>query len=150
MEQGIGYSEALEEAQAKGIAERDPSLDVEGLDTAVKLLLIANAVMGLDLSLKNIKVQGITHIPSQVLEAAKKEGKALKLLGRIQRTKEDFRAEVSLSAVSRSHPLHGVDGTNKGLTYFTDSMGAVTVTGGKSDPRGAAAALLKDIINIYC
>jgi homoserine dehydrogenase len=46
--------------------------------------------------------------------------------------------------------LFGVDGTNKGITFFTDTMGAVTVTGGKSDPRGAGASVLKDIINIYC
>jgi len=149
MARGTSYSEALKEAQAKGIAERDPSLDVEGWDTAVKLLLIANAVMGLNLSLENIEVEGITGISAQVIEASKKEGKAIKLLGKVHREHSHIKAEVSLSAVDRSHPLFGVDGTNKGITYFTDSMGAVTVTGGKSDPRGAAAALLKDIINIY-
>jgi homoserine dehydrogenase len=149
MAQGRGYSEALREAQDKGIAERDPSLDVEGWDTAVKLLLLANAVMGLDLCLKDIRVEGIKDIPSGILDAAKKEGKALKLLGKVSRVRDDFRAEVFLSAIGRSHPLFGVDGINKGITYFTDSMGVVTVTGGKSDPRGAAAALLKDIINIY-
>jgi homoserine dehydrogenase len=149
MAQGASYSEALEEAQAKGIAERDPSLDVEGWDTAVKLLLVANAVMGLDLGLKDIKVKGITGLSAQVLTSAKKEGKVLKLIGKVRRIKDKLEAEVSLTALDRSHPLFGVDGTNKGLTYFTDSMGAVTVSGGKSDPRGAAAALLKDIINIY-
>lgn len=149
MEQGIDYSEALEEAQAKGIAERDPTLDVEGWDTAVKLLLIADIVMGLDLSLRDIKVQGITNLPFSLLEAARKEGKVLKLLGKVRRKTGNINAEVSVSPIDRSHPLFGVDGTNKGVVYFTDSMGAITVTGGKSDPRGAAAALLKDIINIY-
>ncbi len=149
MAKGKNYAEALKEAQVKGIAERDPSLDVEGWDTAVKLLLIANSVVGLDLSLKDIEVEGITNVPSQVLEASKKEGKALKLLGKVRREQGDFKPEVSLSAIDISHPLFGVDGPNKGITYFTDSMGAVTLTGGKSDPRGAAAALLKDIINIY-
>ncbi len=45
--------------------------------------------------------------------------------------------------------LFGVWGTNKGITFLTDTMGSITVTGGKSDPRGAAAALLKDIIHIF-
>ncbi len=149
MDQGTGYSEALEEAQAKGIAERDPRLDIDGWDTAVKLLLIANTVMGLELSLDDIKVQGITNVPPALLEAARKEGKALKLLGKVHRKEGNISAEVSVSAIDRSHPLFGVEGTNKGVVYFTDSMGAIAVTGGKSDPRGAAAALLKDIINIY-
>jgi len=149
MEQGTGYSKALEEAQAKGIAERDPRLDIEGWDTAVKLLLIANIVMGLELSLADIKVQGITNVPPSLLEAARKEGKALKLLGKVRRKDSNISAAVSVSAIDRSHPLFGVDGTNKGVVYYTDSMGAIAVTGGKSDPRGAAAALLKDIINIY-
>jgi homoserine dehydrogenase len=149
MAQGSGYSEALREAQAKGIAEPDPSLDVEGWDTAVKLLLLANAVMGLDLCLKDMKVEGIKAIPSELLSEAKKEGQALKLLGKVSRENEEFKAGVFLSVINRSHPLFGVNGTNKGVTYSTDGMGVVTVTGGKSDPCGAAAALLKDIINIY-
>jgi homoserine dehydrogenase len=149
MEQGAEYSEALKEAQSKGIAERNPRLDVEGWDTAVKLLLIANTVMGLELSLDNIKVQGIANVAPSLIEAARKEGKALKLLGTVRRDDGSISAEVSVSAIDRSHPLFGVAGTNKGVVYFTDSMGAIAVTGGKSDPRGAAAALLKDIINIY-
>ncbi len=149
MEQGMGFSKALKEAQAKGIAERDARLDVEGWDTAVKLLLIVNTVMGLSLSLDDIKVQGITNVTRSIFEGARKEGKVVKLLGKARRQDGEISAEVSVSAIDRSHPLFGVDGTNKGVVYTTDTMGAIAVTGGKSDPRGAAAALLKDIINIY-
>ncbi|MDH5707212.1 MAG: homoserine dehydrogenase, partial [Candidatus Aminicenantes bacterium] len=56
---------------------------------------------------------------------------------------------VALEVIDSSHPLFGVEGTNKGITFYTDTMGAVTVIGGKSDPRGAGAALLKDMITIY-
>jgi homoserine dehydrogenase len=149
MAQGIRYEDALREAQAKGIAEPDPSQDVEGWDTAVKILLLANAVLGLDLSLADIDVQGITEVPDRLISAAKSEGKALKLLGKIHKSGSQFKAEVRLTAIDSNHPLFSVNGTSKGITFFTDTMGAVTVTGGRSDPRGAAAALLKDIINIY-
>lgn len=149
MEEGISYEEALREAQAKGIAERDPSLDVEGWDTASKILLIVNEVMEKDFVLKDVKVEGITRIPSEFLHQARKEGKALKLLGKLRKEGNELRIEVALSFIDHSHPLFGVSGTNKGIAFFTDTMGAVTVTGGKSDPRGAAASLLKDIINIY-
>jgi len=149
MGEGIAYEEALREAQDKGIAEHNPELDVGGWDTAVKLLLIANSVLGLEFSLKDIKVEGITQIPPGLLERAKQGGKALKLIGRMTHAAGRWKAEVSPEAIDRSHPLFGVSGTNKGITFLTDTMGSVTVTGGKSDPRGAAAALLKDIIHIF-
>ncbi len=148
MGEGIAYEEALRKARDRGIAEHNPALDVEGWDTAVKLLLIANSVFGLDLSLKDIKVEGITQIPPGLFEKVKQEGKALKLVGSVTPTAGLWKAKVSLEAIDCSHPLFGVRGTNKGITFWTDTMGAITVTGGKSDPRGAAAALLKDIIHL--
>ena len=148
MREGMDYKQALEEAQSKGIAEPDPSLDVEGWDTASKILLISNAVQDTDFTLKDVKVEGINAIPSQILHQGREEGRALKLLG-IFSKEEKTQLEVSLKLIDSSHPLFGVDGANKGITFATDTMHSVTVTGGKSDPRGAGAALLKDIINIY-
>lgn len=147
--EGINYAEALREAQDKGIAEHNPELDVKGRDTAVKLLLIANSVLGLDLTLKDIKVEGITRLAPELLEKARQDGKAAKLIGRISRSAGRWKAEVSPEIIDRFHSLFGVSGTNKGITFLTDTMGSITVTGGKSDPRGAAAALLKDIIHIF-
>lgn len=148
MGEGKAFKEALFEAQDKGIAEHNPVLDVEGWDTAVKLLLIANSVLGLDLTIQDIMVEGITQISPGLVESTKREGKALKLIGKISRNEGRWTAEVSPSAIEAGHPLFHVKDTNKGITFLTDTMGAVTVTGGKSDPRGAAAALLKDIIHI--
>jgi homoserine dehydrogenase len=150
MGEGATFKEALEDAQSRGIAEPNPALDVEGWDTAAKLLLIANSVMGLELGLNDIKVEGISKISPALIENSKKEGKALKLIGKIYRAAADrWSAEVSPSAVAEGHPLFHVDGTDKGITFLTDTMGSVTVMGGKSDPRGAAAALLKDIIHTF-
>jgi len=147
--EGTGYAAALKEAQEKGIAEHDPKLDVEGWDTAAKLLLIGNSVLGLGLKLQDIAVEGITRIPPELSARAKQEGKAVKLIGYLTRAGSHWRAGVSPRAIDRSHPLFGVVGTNKGISFTTDTMGSVTATGGKSDPRGAAAALLKDIIHIF-
>ncbi len=149
MMEGIEYETSLREAQAKGIAETDPSNDIEGWDTAYKLILITNAIFNKDIKITDVRVEGINTVSSSVIEAAKKEGKALKLLGRMKRKGADVFLDVGLRAIEKSHPLFNVDGTNKGITYFTDSMGAITVHGGQSNPRGAAAALLKDLLNIY-
>jgi homoserine dehydrogenase len=146
---GTSYEKALEEAQAKGIAEPDPSLDVGGWDTAAKLIIIANAVMGLNLSLKDVDVEPITDVSSRTCVSVQNGGKSLKLVGKVHKIKNIFQAQVKVEAIDKCHPLYGVDGAEKGIVYFTDTMGAVAIRGGKSDPRAAAAALLKDIINIY-
>lgn len=149
MNEGITYAAALQEAQQMGIAEPDPSQDVEGWDTAAKILIIANAVLGTGYTLKDIHVEGITDIPPDLLEEADKTGKKIKLIGRSIRDGDVGEISTRLSLIEPSHPLFGVNGAQKGVTFFSDTMDSITVTGGKSDPKGAAAALLKDIINIY-
>jgi homoserine dehydrogenase len=149
IKEGVDYKEALKEAQAKGIAETDPSLDVSGLDTASKILIISNALLNTDFNLDDMTVEGIDAIPPYLLSQGRKKDRALKLLGILFRRKEEVRLEVRLTVIDSSHPLFGVAGTNKGIVFTTDTMNSVTVTGGKSDPKGAAASLLKDIINIY-
>jgi len=149
MEEGMTFLDALKETQSRGIAEPDPSLDVDGWDAACKILLISNSVAGTNFSLSDIALEGIRGVTIEDIQKAKKEGKALKHLGRLIRDGGRDKAEVKLTAIEGNHPMFHVAGTNKAITYFTDTMGAITVSGGKSDPRGTAAALLKDIINIY-
>ena len=149
MKEGVDYKEALKEAQSKRIAETDPSLDVSGLDTASKILIISNALLKADFTLDDMTVEGINAIPPYLLTQGRKKDRALKLLGILFKRAEELRLEVRLTVIDSSHPLFGVDGTNKGIVFTTDTMDSITVTGGKSDPKGAGASLLKDIINIY-
>ena len=149
MKQGGSYHKALKEAQSQGIAEPDPSLDVGGWDTASKILIISNAVLQTNFSLDDVRIQGIEEIPAELLNQGKEKGKALKLLGKLSKKAGEFQLEVALTVIDDSHPLFGVDGTNKGIVFFTDTMDSITVTGGKSGPTGTGASLLKDIINIY-
>jgi homoserine dehydrogenase len=149
MMEGLEYDAALLEAQSKGIAEPDPQMDVEGWDTAAKLLIIVNSMLETDLSLDDIRVEGVADFLKFALRRAKAEGKTIKLLARMRRQGESVVLSVGPELLDASHPLFSVDGTNKGITYVTDSMGTLTVTGGKSDPQGAAAALLKDIIGMF-
>ncbi len=148
-EEGTPYKDALAEAQKMGVAEPDPSLDVEGRDTANKILLIANEVLQAALSLKEIPVEGITRVTPEDIQKAKKEGKIIKLIGRAEKKDGKVAASVAPMALPLDHPLASVRGTEKAISYLTDTMDRVTVSGGKSNPVGAAAALLKDVIRIY-
>lgn len=147
---GGSYEEALAEAQALGIAETDPTIDVEGIDTANKLALIANVCMDADLRPEDIPRAGIAGFSAAEARSAAEGGKILRLVGAARREENGrVKARVAPEALPPEHPLAGVDGAEKGITYETDTMDRVTLTGGKSDPRGAAAALLKDVINIH-
>jgi len=146
---GCSLEEALSEAQNMGIAEKNPRLDLEGWDTANKLILIANKLFGCNLSLSEVKVKGILDVTGKEVLDAKRQGKVIKLIGKVSREEKKIIACVSPELLSTEHPLCTVKGAEKGITFTTESMGKITVTGGKSSPRGAAAALLRDLINIY-
>lgn len=148
MGEGLGYQAALADAQSKGIAEPDPSQDVEGWDSAAKLVIIANSTLDSSFTLDQVQVEGVADVLKYAIGRARAEGKKMKLIARLTRRGEAYTLKVAPEVIDASHPLFGVDGTDKGIAYMTDSMGMVVVTGGKSDPRGAAAALLKDVIGI--
>ncbi len=151
MAEGLDYAEALKEAQSKGIAEPDPAHDVDGRDTACKILLITNACLDAEYELKDVQVRGIAGLSVDFVQTARREGRSVKLLATASPRRQGgkWSLDVRPSLLDATHPLGHVNGTEKGITFLTDSMGSVTVTGGRSNPRGAAAALLKDIINIY-
>ena len=146
---GCGYETALQEAQALGIAETDPSLDVEGRDTANKTVLIANRLFGTSLGPKDITVQGITKITVEDVAAAADAGQVIKLIGTAKRTGSGVQLSVAPKRLETNHPLASVGGSEKAISYLTDTMHRITVSGGNSSPVGAAAALLKDLINAF-
>ena len=146
-EDKCSFETALKKAQEMGIAETDPSLDVDGLDTRNKLVIIANQVFDTRLRMKDVPVEGIRHITLQEINKAVEAGKVIKLVAAAERCEDGLKISVEPKTLDREHPLSSVDYAEKGIRYQTDTMGSVTVTGGKSSPQGAAAALLKDLIH---
>lgn len=148
-EEGLSFEEALRIAQQKGIAETNPDLDVKGIDSACKILLLSNDLLGTRYALKDLSIQGIDGITKEQMAESKRRGTKFKLLAKAY--KEDGKAHINIAPteISSGHLLFGVDGTNKGIVFQTDTMGAVCAIGGSSSPRGAAAAALKDVINLY-
>ncbi len=143
------YDVALKAAQELGIAETDPSYDVEGKDTANKTVLIANSVFGKTFGLADISVEGITKVTPEEIENATANGKVIKLIGTAEMVDGNVLLSVGPKVLDEAHPLALVNGSEKAITYMTDTMGSITVMGGKSSPIGAAAAVLKDLINAF-
>ncbi len=146
-EKKIIFEEALSMAQKMGISETDPSLDIDGWDTASKILIIANYLMDSSLILRNIPVQGIRGIGLREISEAKKRGKRLKLAGVAYRDGEEVKAEVKLIEIGEGHFLYDLKGTNKGILYVANPAGEFVVKGGASSPTGAGYSIWRDIIN---
>lgn len=142
----VSYEEALSQAQKDGIAEANPSLDVLGYDTASKMVILANVLMGANIKLKDIEVQGITEVKLETIEKARKENKKLKLIGKVQREDNMVKAYVRPIEIKEDHPLYFVDYKNKGVYFKTDILGEISIIGGASGTRNAAASILRDLV----
>ena len=147
-DRGVSYQEALKEAQQLGIAETDPTLDVEGYDTANKLLILANSLMDGSLRLSDVEREGITRVSVEHVRSAQAAGKAIKLVGSAQWEGERLRAVVRPTPLDARHPLATVDGSEKGVTFHSDLLGSITVIGGASGRIPAAASIVRDLLNL--
>lgn len=148
-ENEVDYDEALEKAISFGIAEANYKLDVEGYDTASKILILANVLMDANLSLKDIKIEGINNLKNGDILEEKSKGNKIKLIGKVYIKDEIVRAYVKPEILNNEHPLYFVDNKNKGVCYKTDTLGDISIIGGASGTLNAAASILRDIINIW-
>lgn len=149
MEQGGSYADALAEMQRLGIAEADPSLDVEGWDSANKLTIVANAVLRQPATVRDVAVTGITELTAADLLAAQARGERILLLGLAERDGSGaYRLSVRPTALPETHPLARMGGDEMGVVYYSDIAGRTAATSQEGDPVPTAAAMLRDVIEI--
>ncbi len=144
MADGLELDAALTEAQALGYAEADPSYDVRGVDTGIKLTILANWAMGAQLSVTDVHVRGIEGVTRADVERAAAKGMAIKLLARY----DGERATVAPEPVPH-HDALNVPGRMNAVTYTTQHLGPVTLIGPGSGGRETAGAVLRDLIDIH-
>ncbi|MDC5421745.1 homoserine dehydrogenase [Acinetobacter baumannii] len=138
------FTESLEKAQAKGIAETDSSFDVDGWDTAAKITILANTVLGADVKIQDIPRQGISHVTTEHIRDWKKENIIPRLVGFIHIKNQQIQTGVELRLVPANHPFAHLQGSNKCIRVLTQEMGEFVVSGGASAPLATAVAALKD------
>jgi len=148
LEAGVSYAEALAAAQRLGYAEADPTLDVEGLDAAHKLTILARLAFDPALSWESVKAatHGITHLSPEAVQGAPAEGKRVRLLGSIWPERGAWRAAVRPVALPLEHPLAGAASTRNGLLFKGDAVGEVFIAGAGAGADPTASAVLADII----
>ena len=149
MESGMGYADALKQAQGLGYAEADPSADVEGFDALAKIVILANVLMGADLKVADVEREGITRISTDDIKSAKAQGKRWKLIGRAKLDSDAVKASVKPTLVSLDDPLASVGAAMNALTFGTDVLKSVTITGAGAGGPQTGFALLSDLLELH-
>jgi homoserine dehydrogenase len=149
MEQGASYADALAEMQRRGLAETDPTLDVEGWDAANKVVILTNAVLRQPTTLADVAVEGITQLTANDLRAAIARGARIVLLCLAERVGDAYRLSVRPTALPADHPLARMSADEMGIVYYTDIAGRLSMTTRETDPVPTAAAMLRDTIEIF-
>ena len=142
MEEKYTYSYALTEAQELGIAEADPAYDVDGIDTAGKVVILANSIFGMNAKYEDVSVTGIRDITPEALNLAWERGYLVKLIGEVPAL------TVKPMLVPRRSPL-AVGGTLNVASIETDLSGTITVTGLGAGSIETASAIVSDVVSIY-
>ena len=145
---GRGFAEVLKEAQAKGYAEADPTLDIGGGDTAHKLALLSSLAFGTAPDLKNMTIEGIEHITATDIAFASEFGYRIKLLGVARQTSSGIDQRVHPAMVLARTPLANVDGAANGVVVDAAAAGSFFFSGRGAGEAPTASAVVSDIVEI--
>lgn len=147
-EEGLGFDEALKLAQRNGYAEKDPSFDIDGIDSAHKLSILALLGFGFHVKPKDIYTEGISDIEPSDIMYAKEHGYAIKLLAIAKRVASEIEVRVHPTLIGRSHLLANITGVYNGIFVKGDLIGESLFYGEGAGAHPTSSAVLGDIIAI--
>jgi homoserine dehydrogenase len=145
---GKSFAEAIAEAQRLGVAETDPSADVDGIDAAVKVVEVANVLMGATLRLADVARTGIRDITPEQLREAHEKGDAWRLVSRARREPDgSITASVKPELLKFDDPLAQVHGTSLLIAFETDIFKELIISERDPGPEATAYGMLSDFVN---
>jgi homoserine dehydrogenase len=142
MTNGLSFKSALKDAKDKGYVEADESLDLDGLDAAAKLVILANWIMGLKVTMPDIRCTGIRKVTNEDIKKAAKKKCAIKLIASCNKD-----LEVSPQEVSLDNPLC-VNGTLNAIAFTSQHSGTQTIIGKGAGGMETASSILRDLLDI--
>ena len=147
MESGQTLDQAVAHAQTIGIAETDPSGDLEGWDAAIKLAAVATVLMDSPLTPVEVDRTGISQLTPADIREAMQEGHRWKLVCTAVRGEHGVEATVKPEKLGAEDPLYAVSGTSSAITFHSDVLGPLTITEEDPGPHTTAYGLLADFLN---
>lgn len=142
------FSVALKDAQKMGFAESDPTLDIEGVDSAHKLVLLNYLCFGRFVNMKDVFVEGISRISSADINYAKELGFEIKLLAIAKKEGEDLEVRIHPTLIPKSHLLSSVNGVINAICVSSDLAGDLLFYGPGAGQMSAASAVVSDIVDL--
>jgi homoserine dehydrogenase len=147
-DKGADFADALKEAQRLGYAESDPTFDVEGIDTAHKLTILAAIAFGIPLKFKQAYTEGITRITRMDVQYAEKLGYRLKLLGIARRTDGGVELRVHPTLIPERRLIANVDGAMNAVLVKGDAVGPTMFYGAGAGAEPTASAVVADLVDV--
>jgi homoserine dehydrogenase len=147
MEHGESFAQAVAYAQKIGIAETDPSGDIDGWDASVKVAALVTVMMGIPLLPQQVDRQGIRRITPDMVAEAASQGKRWKLVCTAVREGDRVQATVQPELVDRQSPLYAVEGTTSIMEFETDVLGRLSIIEENPGPMTTAYGCLADFVN---
>jgi homoserine dehydrogenase len=142
------FAEVLAEAQKLGYAEADPSFDIDGIDAAHKLAILASVAFGRPVDLAGVYAEGIRHVSRLDIDFAEELGYRIKLLGTARLTEEGLEQRVHPCMVPRAAPIAAVEGVYNAVVAEGDFVGRVMLQGRGAGAFPTASAIVADILDI--
>jgi len=146
MEDGLSFDESLAKAQQIGVAETDPSNDIEGWDAAVKVAAVIRVLMAVPIRLDEIQREGIGKLSGEAVRAARADGRPYKLVCRARRNGQGAAATVRPEQVPLSDPLAWVAGTSSIVYFETDIFPGLVITENNPGLEATAYGMLTDFV----
>ncbi|MCC6445070.1 MAG: homoserine dehydrogenase [Armatimonadetes bacterium] len=145
-EDGMDFGEALAEAVRGGYAEADPTLDLEGIDAAHKLAILASCAFGIPVDMEDVYVEGISEVCPQDISYAREFGYVIKLLAIAKEAGGSIELRVHPTMLSRHHPLASVRETYNAIYVEGDAIGKAMFLGRGAGRMPTASAVVSDIV----
>ncbi len=150
MGSGVPYRDAVRAAQEQGCCAPDETLDVEGWDAVIKLVILANAVLGMDARIDDVVREGITQLTPEAVSAVKAEGKVLKYIASaVYQEDGKYKLSAGPRALPLDHLLAPLGALQMGVAYTSDLYGTIMATIREEEPTPSASSLLRDMLTIY-
>ncbi|KIQ25734.1 homoserine dehydrogenase [Variovorax paradoxus] len=147
-DEGLDFAAALAEAQALGYAEADPAFDIEGIDAAHKLTLLAANAFGTPVRFADVQVEGITTLQGADVACAEQLGFRIKLLGIARRREEGVELRVQPALVPATHLMAHVNGSMNAVMVKGDASGVTMYYGAGAGSEQTASAVIADLVDV--
>jgi len=147
-DKGRDFDDVLLEAQQLGYAEADPTFDVEGIDAAHKLVILASLAFGIPLQFDKVYTEGITNIAREDVEYAEELGYRIKHLGMARRTDKGIELRVHPTMIPEKRLIANVNGVMNAVLVMCDAVGPTLYYGAGAGAEPTASAIVADIIDV--